>query len=154
MKFMCPLIVVNDIAVSREFYEKVLNQKVVLDFGANITFAGDFALQSKSSWVDFIDKTENDIKQKSNNFELYFEEEDMNSFIERIKSYEELKYVHGVKEYSWGQRVIRFYDPDMHVIEVGESMTSVIKRFLNQGLSVEDTAKRTQYPIEFVCQCL
>jgi hypothetical protein len=42
----------------------------------------------------------------------------------------------------------------MHIIEIGESMVSVVKRFLNQGLSVEETAQRTQHPIEFVKQCL
>ncbi|MTK10696.1 MAG: glyoxalase/bleomycin resistance/dioxygenase family protein [Clostridiaceae bacterium] len=150
MKFMCPLIVVNDISVSRNFYEEVLNQKVILDFGANITFEGNFALQSKETWIDFIDKTEEDIKQNSNSFELYFEEENIDDFIERLKNYADLQYVHGVKEFPWGQRVIRFYDPDMHIIEIGESMVSVVKRFLNQGLSVEETAQRTQHPIEFV----
>ncbi len=154
MKFMCPLIVVNDISVSRNFYEKVLNQKVILDFGANITFEGNFALQSKETWGDFIDKTEEDIKQNSNSFELYFEEENIDDFIERLKNYADLQYVHGVKEFPWGQRVIRFYDPDMHIIEIGESMVSVVKRFLNQGLSAEETAQRTQHPIEFVKQCL
>lgn len=154
MKFMCPLIVVNDISVSRSFYEKVLNQKVILDFGANITFEGNFALQSKETWIDFIEKTDKDIKQNSNNFELYFEEENIDDFIERLKSYTDLQYVHGVKEFPWGQRVIRFYDPDMHIIEIGESMVSVVKRFSNQGLSVEEIAKRTQHPVEFVKKCL
>lgn len=154
MKFMCPLIVVNDISVSRNFYEKVLNQKVILDFGANITFEGNFALQTKETWIDFIDKTDKDIKKNSNSFELYFEEENIDDFIKRLKNYTNIQYVHGVKEFPWGQRVIRFYDPDMHIIEIGESMVSVVKRFLNQGLSVEETAKRTQHPVEFVKKCL
>ena len=52
-----------------------------------------------------------------------------------------------------GQRVIRFYDPDMHIIEVGESMLTVVKRFISQGLSIEETAERTQHPIEFIRAC-
>ncbi len=154
MKFMCPLVVVKDISVSRNFYETVLNQKVILDFGANITFEGDFALQSKETWIDFIDKTDEDIKEKSNNAELYFEEDSFDDFMEGLESYPDLKYVHGVKEYPWGQRVIRFYDPDMHIIEVGENMVSVVKRFLKQGLSVEKVAQITQYPTEFINKCL
>lgn len=74
-------------------------------------------------------------------------------FVEKLKSYEIL-YVHDVIEYPWGQRVIRFYDPDMHMIEVGESMETVVKRFIDQGMSIEETAKRTQYPIEFVKSCI
>jgi hypothetical protein len=49
---------------------------------------------------------------------------------------------------------MRFYDPDMHIIEVGESMESVARRFLRKGLSVEETAKRILMPEEFVKQCL
>ena len=56
MKFKSPLIVVSDIVAVRKFYEGVLNQKVILDFGANITFEGDFSLQSKETWIKFIHK--------------------------------------------------------------------------------------------------
>jgi len=128
------------------FIEDILNQKVILDFGANITFEGDFSLQSKETWVEFTHKTENDILIKPDNFELYFEEEQFDEFVERLQSFE-IQYVHDVTEYPWGQRVIRFYDPDMHMIEVGESMASVIKRFIDQGLSVEETAERTQHQL-------
>lgn len=153
MKYKLPLIVVTDISVSRKFYEEVLNQKVILDFGANITFTGEFSLQTKASWVNFINKTQNDIVYKTNNFELYFEEEQFDEFVERLKSFD-IQYVHDVVEYPWGQRVIRFYDPDMHIIEVGESMETAIKRFIAQGLSIEETAERTQHPIQFVKSCL
>lgn len=154
MKFKCPLIVVNNIDIAREFYEKVLNQKVKYDFGENVTYEGDFSIQLKSHFANMITINQDDITIKSNNFELYFEEENIESFIERLKDANGIKYIHGLIEHPWGQRVIRFYDPDMHIIEVGESMESVAKRFLNQGLSVEETAKRTQHPIEFVRQCL
>ncbi|KNY29527.1 VOC family protein [Pseudobacteroides cellulosolvens] len=153
MRFKLPLIVVDDINTSRKFYEDVLNQKVILDFGANITFTGDFSLQSKESWVDLIRKTENEILSKPDNFELYFEEEQFDKFIERLKSFK-VQYVHDVVQYSWGQRVIRFYDPDMHIIEVGESMVNVVKRFITQGLTIEQTAKQTQHPVEFVKDCM
>ncbi|WKY47681.1 glyoxalase/bleomycin resistance/dioxygenase family protein [Eubacteriaceae bacterium ES3] len=151
MNFKCPLIVVADMAVSRTFYEDVLRQKVILDFGANITFAGDFALQTKDSWRDFIKKSE--ILNKPNNFELYFEEEAFDKFMTHLKNFS-IDYLHDVVEYPWGQRVTRFYDPDGHIIEVGESMTTVVKRFLSQGMTVAETAEKTQHPIEFVRKCL
>lgn len=154
MKFSCPVIIVESIEKSRKFYEEVLGQKVILDFGENITFEGDFALQSKSSWQGFIDKKAEDIIEKPNSFELYFEEEDFDTFIEHLKEIPDIEYVHPVKEYSWGQHVIRFYDLDGHIIEVGESMRSVIKRFLASGMTIEEVSKRSQYPIEFVKSCL
>jgi hypothetical protein len=90
---------------------------------------------------------------RSNNFELYFEEKQFEKFVEKLKCYG-VELIHDVREYPWGQNVIRFYDPDMHVIEVGESMVSVVRRFHDQGLSVEEIAERTQHPLEFVRDAL
>lgn len=154
MRFICPLIVVNNIEISKSFYEQVLNQKVQYDFGKNVSFESGFAIHLKSHFSDLINKSENDIIQKSNNFELYFEEEDLDSFLQKLKDIDPVEYVHVLKEQPWGQQVIRFYDPDMHIVEVGEPMESVAKRFLSKGLSIEETAKRTLMPEEFVRQCL
>lgn len=154
MKFICPLIVVNNMEVSRNFYEKVINQKVEYDFGENVSFKGGFAIHLRSHFSDLIGINKNDIIQKSNNSELYFEEEDMDSFLQRLKAMDSIEYVHELKEQPWGQRVIRFYDPDMHIIEVGEPMESVVKRLLREGSSVEETSKRTLMPEEFVRQFL
>lgn len=154
MKFICPLIVVNNMETSRSFYEKVLNQKVQFDFGENVSFEDGFAIHLKSHFADLINKNENDIIQGPNNFELYFEEEDLDSFLKKLEDFGSVEYVHGLKEQPWGQRVIRFYDPDKHIVEVGEPMESVVKRFLSKGLSVEETSKRTLMPEEFVRTCL
>ncbi len=43
MKFICPLIVVDDIQKSRHLYENILGQTVIKDYGENVIFAGDFA---------------------------------------------------------------------------------------------------------------
>lgn len=59
-------------------------------------------------------------------------------------------YVHPFKEHSWGQRVVRFYDLDKHIIEVGESMSVVVKRFIDSGLTVEQTATHMKVSIDYV----
>jgi len=53
-------------------------------------------------------------------------------------------------EHSWGQRVVRFYDLDKHIIEVGENIIMVVKRFINAGLSIEETATRMDVPVVYV----
>lgn len=153
MRYKCPLIVVEDMERSRKFYEELLGQKVILDFGANITFAGDFALQTKESWRGFIGEHENTVVFRSNNFELYFEEIRFDEFLDKLESYD-AEIIHEMKQYSWGQRAIRFYDPDKHIIEVGESMVTVVHRFIEQGLTIERTAEITQHPVEFVEKAL
>lgn len=154
MKFVCPLIVVRDVGVSRAFYEEVLEQRVLHDHGENVIFEGGFAIHLKSHFSDLIGVAESDIVPRSNNAELYFEENDLDSFLERLKGREAVNYVHEPIEQPWGQRAVRFYDPDMHIIEVGEPIESVVTRFLESGLSIEETARRTSMPEEFVRQCV
>jgi len=149
LNYKLPLIVVEDMERSRKFYEEILGQKVISDFGENITFRGDFCLQTKDSWRSFIGDNEDTIIFGPKNFELYFEEIEFQEFVEKLKALD-IEILHDVVEYPWGQNVIRFFDPDKHIIEVGESMISVIWRFKEQGLSKEEISEKTQHPIDFV----
>ncbi len=109
-----------------------LKNPIIMDFGANKTLTGGLALQTVEIYKKFIGT--NDISFGGNNFELYFEEDDFDKFSEKLKECD-IEYIHPIMEHSffWGQRVIRFYDPDKHIIEVGENMKVVCKRFLDSG---------------------
>jgi hypothetical protein len=91
--------------------------------------------------------------EKSNNMELYFEVDDFDSFIGKLSSYPDIEYVHPPKQHDWQQRVVRIYDPDHHIIEIGESMEVVAKHCRSDGFSVEETAKIIQHPLAFVEMC-
>lgn len=139
MDFKTPLLVVKDIDESVRFYHEVLGLKVVADFGANKALTGDVALQTLGTWKEFIDGGR--VSFGGNDVELSFEEEDFDSFIAKLKKMP-IRYVHEVKEHAWGQRVVRFLDPDDHIIEVGEKLAAVAKRFYLSGMSIEGVAKR------------
>ena len=151
MKYCGTLIAVKNIAKSKEFYEKVLEQKIIMDLGVHVSFESGISMQE--NYEELVGEELN-ITEKANSFELYFEAEDLDKWNEKLKKINELEFIHEIKEYPWGQRVIRFYDFDKHVIEVAESMESVVKRFLKQGMSVEEAAKRSMFPIEFVEKCV
>ena len=147
MKYCSALYAVRSIEAAKTFYQNVLNQKIILDHGANVTFEGGFALQEDfSGLVGF--PAEN-VQWKPWNGELYFETEDIETDAARIKA-SGAELLHDVKEYPWGQRVLRFFDPDGNLIEVGESMRSVGLRYVDQGMSDEEVARRTMHPIELV----
>ncbi|AKA70458.1 VOC family protein [Clostridium scatologenes] len=150
MKFKNPMLVVTDMEKAKTFYKDVLGLRVIMDFGANVTLTGGVALQTKESWKDFIQKNDNEIRFNGNESELYFEEDNFDSFINKLNSFNYIEYVHHVYEHKWGQRVVRFYDLDKHIIEVGENMKVVCKRFLDSGLTVEEIAKRMDVPVKFV----
>lgn len=151
MKFTSTQIAVADREKSKQFYHDVLGLNVVADFGANVTLDGGIVLQTLDTWKSFI-RTDK-VFLPNNAGELYFEEEDMDAFCDHLKKFE-IYYVHELFEHRWGQRVVRFYDPDKHIIEVGEKLDAVIARFMEQGLSAEETAVRMDIPVDFITACL
>ncbi|MFR1435597.1 MAG: VOC family protein [Acutalibacteraceae bacterium] len=150
MKVKNPLLVVTDMEKSVRFYKTVLGLHKVLDFGANVTLTGGLCLQTLASWRGFIETDEVDFG--ANNAEIYFEEDDFDAFIAHLQTLD-IAYVHPVKEHVWGQRAVRFYDPDRHILEVGENMKTVCRRFLDSGLTPEQTAARMDVPLKFVLGC-
>ena len=151
MKLKNPMLVVTDIDKSVEFYKKVLGLHVIMDFGANKTLTGGLALQTLGTWKELIGT--GSVSFGSNSSEIYFEENNFDKFVDRLKKCD-VEYVHPIKEHSWGQRVVRFYDPDKHIIEVGENMKIVCKRFLNSGMTPKQVAERMDVPMKFVNACM
>lgn len=147
MKLKNPLIVVKDIEKSVEFYRDVLGLRIVADFGANKTLTGGLVLQTEETWKEFIGT--DDIRFRGNDSEIYFEEDDFDGFTERLNRCK-VTLVHSVKEHAWGQRAVRLYDPDMHIIEVGENLKTVCRRFFESGMTVEQVAERMDVPVKFV----
>ena len=114
------LIVVNNIEKSRQFYHDLFGLQMILDNDCNMILTEGLVLQEEKYWKEFLGK---EIIPESNSCELYFEEADIEGFIEKLENYyPEVKYVNRLMTHSWGQKVIRFYDPDGNLIEVGTPM--------------------------------
>ncbi|HBF33167.1 TPA: glyoxalase [Candidatus Sumerlaeota bacterium] len=153
MRFVCPLIVVKDIAVSTRFYRDVLGQKVKFDFGENVSFEGDFAIHLETHYANLLKMAPSEIVHGAHAGELYFETNDIDDDYNRLVQ-EHVTFIHPVIEQPWKQRVCRFYDPDRHIIELGETMESVILRLERNGLSVEQIHEATLMPLEFIQSAL
>lgn len=120
MKLKNVLIVVNDIERSKAFYKDLFGLDVVLDNDGNVILTEGLVLQDAALWKDFLNK---DIIPQNNAAELYFEETDLGSFAKKLEEYQPpIQYVNRLMEHSWGQKVIRFYDPDGNLIEVRTPM--------------------------------
>ena len=151
MKLKNPLLVVTDMEKSVEFYRNVLGLRVTMDFGANKTLTGGLVLQAEETWKGFIGSDA--VSYGGNDAEVYFEEDAFDAFAQRLQKLD-IDYVHPVTEHSWGQRVVRIYDPDQHIIEVGENMKAVCRRFLESGMTPEQVAQRMDVPAKFVKACM
>jgi len=147
MQYKGTLIAVSNMEKSKKFYQDLLGMHVVGDFGANVQLENGLFLQTKDTWASFIANKE--IIVEHNAGELYFETQDMDAFIKSLKMYQ-VEYVHEPIEHCWGQRAVRFYDPDHHIIEVAEDLVMVIKRFADSGMSAEEVAVRMDVPVSYI----
>ena len=120
MKLCGFLIVVKDCKKAMKYYHDLFGLEMLVDNDGNMILSDGLVLQEEKYWRDFIDK---DIIPQNNACELYFEEENVDDFYEKLKIlYPETKFVNLPMTHSWGKRVIRFYDLDGNLIEVGTPM--------------------------------
>ena len=117
MKLKNILIVVNDMDRAIRFYKEIFELQVILDQDGNVIMSEGLVLQDAKIWKQFLDK---DLIPKNNTTELYFEEPDIEGFVRRLEESDfEIEFVNKLMTHSWGQRVVRFHDPDGNLIEVG-----------------------------------
>ena len=117
MKLRNILIVVEDIEKSKQFYHDLFGLDVILDNDGNVILTEGLVLQDKKIWEGFLRKN---IIPQNNSCELYFEEKNIESFVEKLERlYPSIRYVNRLMTHSWGQKVVRFYDLDGNLIEVG-----------------------------------
>ena len=117
MNYKGTLIVVKSCDRALKFYQGMFGFRLLRDNEGNMELTGGLYLQEAKYFEKFIERG---ITSRSNCAELYFEEANIESFLEKLEnSYPETEYVNKLMTHSWGQQVVRFYDPDGNLIEVG-----------------------------------
>jgi catechol 2,3-dioxygenase-like lactoylglutathione lyase family enzyme len=156
--FQSSVLFVEDMQAARAFYEGLLQQEIAQDLGVNVSYKAGFSLWERAHAESIIfaptppgGQAIPDPGPGGADLELYFETDDVPGIWGALAG-AGVQAVHEVREQPWGQRVCRVYDPDHNIVEFGEPMDVVIVRFLNMGMTVEETAARTYMPIDIVSQ--
>ncbi len=122
--FVNTIVFVKDIERSKTFYADVLKQKIMQDFDALVLFENHFVLhQAQSIYKTVFKKGADDapVDQGNRNLLIYFEShrlEDMYACVCEAGA----PLIHGIERQAWGQKVFRFFDPDGHIVEIGDSL--------------------------------
>lgn len=155
VKFQSTVLFVRDMGAARGFYEGLLEQQVLMDHGPNVGFVGGFALwqADHAEQIVYGRQLEREGKLGTHNCEIYFESEDLDAAWQRLAD-AGVEVVHPMREQPWCQRVFRVYDPDGHIVELGEPMYVVVARLRAQGMTPEAISTRTSMPLEIVRQIL
>lgn len=147
MKFHSTVVFVKDIEISKEFYIRFLGFSVIDDFGKNVVLDNGLTL-----WEIMDDHQINrqlKTKGNSNRFELYFESEDIDDKVKLLEK-SGIKFLHTIHEEPWGQRTFRFFDPDNHLIEIGEPLEVFVLNMFKNGLSEKQISEKSGIPLNTV----
>lgn len=144
--FQSVVIFVKDMNTAVKFYKDLLELEVMHDFGLNISFSCGIALWQVKPDHEITQRLINHEKKKNHSVELYFESVEFETTVQRMKD-AAVRIFHDVKEESWGQRTIRFFDPDENLIEIGETMKAFLSR-LSCEMTLEEVETKTGVKIQ------
>ena len=147
MKLHSIVLFVKDIELSKTFYTKLIGLSVVHDFGNNVILSGGISIWQIQQSHIISQKLET--SSNSNRFELYFEAENIDEINLKLEQ-NSVTLLHPIHTEPWGQRTIRFFDPDNHLIEIGEPLEVFVMNMSKQGLSPEQISIKSGIPIETV----
>lgn len=120
MKLKNILIVVKDIESSKQFYKELFGLDVILEQEGNAILTEGLVLQESKVWEETLGQK---VVWKNHASELYFEETDLELFLEKLRKYErEIQILSWPEATEGARRAVRFYDPNGNMIEVGEAI--------------------------------
>ncbi|MBN2804910.1 MAG: VOC family protein [Deltaproteobacteria bacterium] len=151
MKFHSSVIFVRDIEVSKDFYVGLLHQQVEHDFGKNVILKSGLSLWEIRP--EHIISKKLETAASSNRFELYFETDLILEAFQNLKN-AGVRFLHEIHEEPWGQRTMRFFDPDNHLVEIGEPLETFVLNMNDRGLSSEQIAAKSGIPLDTVNEIL
>ena len=144
---------VKDIERSKKFYTEVLGQELEYDFGNNVALKNGITLWKimPEHIISLSGKHSKTNVTKA--FEVYFETDDLEK-VQEVIAKNHLTTLHDLMEEPWGQRTIRFYDPDKNLIEVGETLEKFVGRMARSGMKLEEISVKTTIPVQIVKKLL
>ena len=114
------LIAVKDVEKSKKFYHDLFGLNTILNSDGKVILTEGLVLQDEKIWRECLNK---EVISKNHACELYFEETDIEGFVEKLEALcPDVTYVNKLMTHSWGQQIVRFYDLDGNLIEVGTPM--------------------------------
>ena len=118
-RYKNPLVLVKDVENSKKFYTEVLGLKIVSDYNTFILFQVGFAIHDATLYYNYVNRT--DVKLEDITCAFYFTVDNLNELYQKLQE-NDIELVHEIHEEEWGEKIIRCYDPDRHVIEIGEEI--------------------------------
>ncbi len=112
------VLVVQNVSISMRFYHELFYLDTVQNQGKNAIMTEGLVLQDLDEWEGAIGDR---VPVGHMGSELYFEEKNLDTFLDRVKKlYPDTEFLNNIAFDNTGRRYVRFFDPDLHIIEVKE----------------------------------
>ena len=151
------LLTVQNVQKSRHLYENILEQQVLTEYGDMVEFVNGISLDYRDRYISYVNEQSSQTngltlaaQDKPNNFQIYFEVEDLPYYVDKIKKADSVTIINDVVRGPHGQDAFRFYDYDNHIVEIAECLQDVFDRLTSEGKSLEDIARLWEEDIENV----
>ncbi|MDP4117395.1 MAG: VOC family protein [Bacteroidota bacterium] len=120
IRFRNVILLTSDIEKSKNFYCNIIGLSIKQDFKTFVLFEGNFSIHTADLFYEYIDKQYHGEKMGQNNLDLYFSTSDLLSMQEKLKD-AGIPFIHEIRKQAWGESIIRIYDPDGHIVEIGDA---------------------------------
>ncbi|MBN2716007.1 MAG: VOC family protein [Deltaproteobacteria bacterium] len=148
--FHSSVVIAEDLQAMVRFYRDVLKQEVASDFGACVIFKCGLSVWTPKETHPVATHTAR-FKPGTGRFELCFETDAFDDAHRRVLQHPHgIRLLHETQTEPWGQRTIRFFDPEDNLVELGESIPCFVRRLHREGLSLDDVAQKTSVPLDVV----
>ena len=123
LRFINPVVFVKDIERSKQFYQNIIGLDILSDAGMFVLFENHFSIHQARELEATVfgeNTSSSEEDQGKRNLLLYFESDELEDMFIALDN--QVNIIHPIIQQTWGQKVFRFYDPDGHIVEIGEPM--------------------------------
>lgn len=150
IRYHSVVLLCSDMSRSCSFYQDLFGLEIELSIEGLTTFKEGISLWHQKVASDLMyNGADPSPPQQLPDQEIYFETDDIDGFADQLQQ-RTVRLMHPIQKMPWQQRTIRFFDPDSHMIEVGESMDEVIRRVAREGHTPDEVSALTFMPVEFI----
>lgn len=118
-RFRNSIALVKNTDISKAFYRDIIGINIVQDSGSFVLFEGNFSIHDAAIFYGYIDKKYEGERMGRDNLDLYLTTDDLPAMQEKLEK-AGVEFIHKIRHCDWGENVMRFYDPDGHIIEIGD----------------------------------
>jgi catechol 2,3-dioxygenase-like lactoylglutathione lyase family enzyme len=120
IRFRNAIIFTKDIAASKAFYHELLGLGVMHDSDTFVLLEGNLGLHRADVFYGYIEKLYQGESMGRDNLDLYFTVDALGEAEQKLRS-AGVTFIHGIRKCDWGESVFRVYDPDGHIVEIGDA---------------------------------